>query len=64
MRTNEGTLREEAVDEEGALQQMMKEAKRDTIQEVKIEDEFTLPYGFGFDYVIKEKMDLINNKKF
>lgn len=43
---------------------MMKEAKRDTIQDVKIEDEFNLPYGFGFDYVIKEKMDLINNKKF
>lgn len=43
---------------------MMKEAKRATSQDVKIEDEFNLPYGFGFDYVIKEKMDLINNKKF
>ena len=64
MRANEGTLREESVDEAEVLQQVMKEAKQDTMQEVKIEDEFNLPYGFGFDYVIKEKMDLINNKKF
>ena len=33
-------------------------------QQVKIEEEFNLPFGFGFDYIIKEKADLINNKKF
>jgi hypothetical protein len=30
----------------------------------KIEDEFNLPFGFGFDHIIKEKADKINNQKF
>jgi hypothetical protein len=36
MRSNEGTLREYYVDEAEVLQQIMKDAKQETMQEVKI----------------------------
>ena len=42
----------------------MKSQKQQSSFQVNVDDEFNLPYGFGFDYVIKEKADLINNKKF
>lgn len=31
---------------------------------IKIEKEFALPYGFGYDHIIKDKIEAINNKKF
>lgn len=31
---------------------------------VKIDDEFHLPYGFGYDQIIKERADVINDKRF
>jgi hypothetical protein len=29
-----------------------------------VDEEFNLPFGFGYDHIIKEKGDLMNNKKF
>ena len=31
---------------------------------LKVDQELHLPYGLGFDQIIKEKTDLISNKKF
>ena len=41
----------------------MKSEKESNLFKVNVDEEFNLPYGFGFDYIIKEKGELINNKK-
>ena len=64
IRTQEGTIVEEEKSYDEKLVDVLKDQKSETGQSIKIEEEFNLPYGFGFDDIIKEKVDLINNKKF
>ena len=63
IRKQEGTFKEE-LSEEAQLQEIMKGEKIKMSQSFNIDQELHLPYGFGFDLIIKEKNDLISNKKF
>lgn len=68
VRTLEGTVPEgaqETVDgEREKVIEILKSEKKAQIPPIKIESEFSLPYGFGFDHIIKEKIDSINDQKF
>lgn len=44
--------------------EMLRSSKGEDGSDYKVEDEFQLPYGLGFDDLIKQKADLVNNKKF
>lgn len=32
-------------------------------QEIKVEEEFKLPFGLGFDEIISQKADIVNSQK-
>ena len=68
VRTLEGTLPEEAHETAGGenekVIEILKSEKKSKFPPIKVEPEFNLPYGFGFDHIIKEKIDSINEQKF
>jgi hypothetical protein len=65
VKSNEGTLKQDAnFTQEDQVNEILNNSKTSNDLKVKVDDEFNLPYGFGFDDVIKEKADMINNKKF
>lgn len=61
MRKQEGTLKEDeaaSIDEKVAT--LLREEKTQSESDVKINDNFNLPYGLGFDSIIKQKTDAVN----
>ena len=65
IREAEGTLPEEPEEEMDKVRRLMNTASSSANpNDTKIEPEFSLPFGLGFDHIIKSKMDLINNNKF
>lgn len=64
VKIKEGSLKKsEYMSEMEQVQDLMKNEKKANLFKANIDEEFNLPYGFGFDYIIKEKGDLITNKK-
>jgi hypothetical protein len=64
-RTQEGKYDpEEDLDPADKAKAILKAEQASELPTVKIDDEFKLPYGFGYDQIIKERADLINDKKF
>ena len=45
------------------VEAIMRDSNETHYGNVKIDDEFALPYDLGFDHVIKERSDQINDKK-
>lgn len=67
IRDQEGTLPENAhlVDEEASrVKELLKSEKGQLFPPVTVDGDLNLPYGFGFDKVIKEKKDRVNEKRF
>ena len=64
-RTYEGKYDPEAgLDPSDKAKAILRGEKKDALPDVKIEDNFNLPFGFGYDNIIKERADMINDKKF
>jgi hypothetical protein len=63
VRTNEGTLKEEPKTEEEQISELVRNMEQTRVN-VNIDSEFGLPYGMGFDQMIKDKADLLKNNKF
>ena len=64
VKVQEGSLKKADYMSEGEqIQDIMKNEKESNLFKANVDEEFNLPYGFGFDYIIKEKGELINNKK-
>lgn len=64
VKIKEGSLKkQDYMSENEQIQDIMKSEKETNSFKANIDEEFNLPYGFGFDYIIKEKGELINNKK-
>ena len=38
-------------------------ADRNALPNIKIDSESKLPHGFGFDDIVKERADLLNDRK-
>ena len=67
MREQEGKLPEDAkatADEVSRAKDILKSEKTPALPTVSIDEDLNLPYDFGYDKVIKEKKDKVNEKKF
>ena len=60
IKKKEGSLKEEEESVEKKAERIMIETKQAYFDDIKIDDEFHLPYDLGFDHVIKERADQIN----
>ena len=64
IREQEGTLKDDGLSEAARLTKLLSSQREEVDVNVKVDQEFNLPYGFGFDYIIKEKADLMGDEKF
>lgn len=62
IKIQEGTVKDKTDEHEEMIQLL----RRSTYvsKDIDIDPQFGLPYGFGYDDIIKEKTDLIKNNKF
>ena len=64
-RTKEGKYNpDDELDPADRAKALLNAEKTSATPTVKIDDELNLPYGFGYDQIIKERADLVNDKKF
>lgn len=67
IREQEGTLPDDAKrtdDDTTRVADILKSEKGQRYPPVQIDDDLNMPYGFGFDGIIKDKKDQANEKKF
>ena len=61
IRKQEGTYNE---DNQNEIFELMRDQKSNEQLNFNIDQELHLPFGLGFDHIIKEKKDFISNNKF
>ena len=63
VRKNEGTLKEEEKTEDQKVTDLVRNMESSRI-DLDVDPDFGLPYGMGYDQIIKEKADVFVNNKF
>lgn len=55
---------EEELEPKERAQAILNAEKAPLFPKIKIDDDFDMPYGFGYDHIIKERSDVANDRRF
>lgn len=66
IKAQEGSLNDENKTISEKVQEIMLEGRKKGAfggSDIRVEDDFKLPFGFGFDEIIQQRADLVNSQK-